>query len=433
MNLEDCSGCGIQGWGWQDNGWGVGVLGPQIFFQNTGQQTLRVQVREDGLSIDQIVLSPTTYLNSSPGALKNDTTILPRSGGGGGDPPPVVSSVTPNTGPTGGGTAVTITGSGFQSGAAVTFGGAAATNVVVTNAAQITANTAPRSAGTVNVVVTNPDGQSGTLTNGFIYTAPPPPPNPAPQFARVFLLVEENHSFESVINGSSMPYLNSLASRYGLAMNYFANTQPSIGNYFMLTTGQIITNDSNFSGTVSVDNIVRQLTAAGKSWKSYAESLPSVGYTGDNAYPYVKRHNPFAYFSDVLESPAQLNRLVPFSQFAADLANNQLPHFSYIIPNQQNNAHDCPAGMPSCTDADKLAAADNWLQANIAPLLASATFQQGGLLIITFDESEQRGHTARRRPHSDAGYKLARRDQGSSQRPSTSTRARSGCCIRLWD
>ncbi|HJQ71510.1 MAG TPA: IPT/TIG domain-containing protein [Blastocatellia bacterium] len=390
MNLEDCSGCGIQGWGWQDNGWGIGVLGPQIFFQTTGTQTLRVQVREDGLSIDQIVLSPTNYLNSSPGALKNDTTILPRSGGGGGNPPPVVNAVTPNTGPTSGGTAVTITGSGFQSGASVTFGGTAATNVTVTNAAQITANTPARSAGSVNVVVTNPDGQSGTLTNGFTYTQPPPPPpppTPAPQFARVFLLVEENHSFENVINGSSMPYLNSLASRYGLAMNYFANTQPSIGNYFMLTTGQIITNDSNFSGTVSVDNIVRQLTAAGKSWKSYAESLPSVGYTGDNAYPYVKRHNPFAYFSDVLDSPAQLNRLVPFSQFAADLANNQLPHFSYIIPNQLNNAHDCPAGIPSCTDADKLVAADNWLQANIAPLLASATFQQGGLLIITFDES----------------------------------------------
>ncbi|HEX5732940.1 MAG TPA: hypothetical protein VF131_08915, partial [Blastocatellia bacterium] len=83
MNLEDCSGCGVQGWGWQDNGWGVGVMGPAIYFQTTGQQTIRVQVREDGLSIDQIVLSPTTYLNSSPGALKNDTTIIPKS-----SPPP---------------------------------------------------------------------------------------------------------------------------------------------------------------------------------------------------------------------------------------------------------------------------------------------------------------------------------------------------------
>jgi hypothetical protein len=81
INLEDCSGCGLSGWGWQDNGWGIGVMGPLVYFQNSGAHTLRVQVREDGLSIDQIVLSPQTYLNSSPGTLMNDTTILPRPDG----------------------------------------------------------------------------------------------------------------------------------------------------------------------------------------------------------------------------------------------------------------------------------------------------------------------------------------------------------------
>src|SRR5207302_688563 len=78
VNLEDCSGCGLAGWGWQDNGWGVNVLGPDIYFASTGTQTLRVQVKEDGLSIDQIVLSSGKYRTSAPGALKNDTTILPR-------------------------------------------------------------------------------------------------------------------------------------------------------------------------------------------------------------------------------------------------------------------------------------------------------------------------------------------------------------------
>jgi len=78
MNLEDCLGCGLAGWGWQDNGWGQNVLGPLVYFASTGPQTIRVQVREDGLSIDQIVLSPNTYINGSPGLLKRDTTILPR-------------------------------------------------------------------------------------------------------------------------------------------------------------------------------------------------------------------------------------------------------------------------------------------------------------------------------------------------------------------
>ena len=88
INLEDGLAGGLQGWGWQDNGWGVGVLGPQIFFQTTGVQTLRIQAREDGLSIDQIVISPSTYLFSSPGALKNDTLILAAASGGGTAPVP---------------------------------------------------------------------------------------------------------------------------------------------------------------------------------------------------------------------------------------------------------------------------------------------------------------------------------------------------------
>ncbi len=89
-NLEDCSGCGISGWGWQDNGWGVGVLGPALYFDKTGTQTLRIQNREDGLSIDQIILSPSKFLNSSPGALKKDATIYAATQGSmaGGPPPP---------------------------------------------------------------------------------------------------------------------------------------------------------------------------------------------------------------------------------------------------------------------------------------------------------------------------------------------------------
>jgi acid phosphatase len=208
-----------------------------------------------------------------------------------------------------------------------------------------------------------------------------------PLFDRVFIVALENQSFSSVTGGPSMPYFNTLANRYGLAVNYFGNTHPSIGDYFWLTTGQNITNDSNFSGTVTADNIVRQLNAAGKSWKAYAQSIPSTGWTGGDSYPYVKRHNPFAYFSDVLGSQSLANNIVGLGQYTQDLGNNQLPNYSFIIPDQQNNAHDCPAAIPSCTNADKLAAADNFLKTHIDPLIASASFRQGGLLIITFDES----------------------------------------------
>ena len=82
-NLENCTGCGLSGWGWQDNGWGFNVNGPRIYFATTGPQTLRIQTREDGLSIDQIILSPSpaSFLSASPGALKNDTRIYPAASG----------------------------------------------------------------------------------------------------------------------------------------------------------------------------------------------------------------------------------------------------------------------------------------------------------------------------------------------------------------
>ncbi|HXG19026.1 MAG TPA: LamG-like jellyroll fold domain-containing protein [Methylomirabilota bacterium] len=83
---------------------------------------------------------------------------------------PTVSSVSPASGPTSGGTSVTIAGTNFATGASVSFGGTAATTVSVVSATSITATTPAHAAGVVSVVVTNPDGQSGTLTNGFTYT-----------------------------------------------------------------------------------------------------------------------------------------------------------------------------------------------------------------------------------------------------------------------
>jgi hypothetical protein len=75
--LEECGGCGLTGWGWQDDGDGAGVLGPLVYFAQSGLHTMRIQTREDGLSIDQIVLSARNYLNAAPGAARNDATILP--------------------------------------------------------------------------------------------------------------------------------------------------------------------------------------------------------------------------------------------------------------------------------------------------------------------------------------------------------------------
>ena len=208
-------------------------------------------------------------------------------------------------------------------------------------------------------------------------TPPPGPPPPPSPFNHVFIVVEENTNYANVIGNSSMPYLNGLAQQYGLATQYYADTHPSIGNYFMMTVGDIIANNDSYSGPlVTKDNVVRQLLKAGKTWKSYAEDLPRVGYTGPDVGNYARKHNTLALVADVVNDSTQVKNLVPFSQFATDLTNNTLPNYAFIVPNLCNDAHSCA-----------LSTADGWLETNIDPLIKSAQFQQDGVLIITFDES----------------------------------------------
>jgi acid phosphatase len=203
----------------------------------------------------------------------------------------------------------------------------------------------------------------------------------------VFLVVLENHSFSEVIGNPAMPYLNALAAAHSLAGNYFANAHHSIADYFMLTTGQVESTDNNFSGTVADDNVVRAISGAGKSWKAYMESLPAVGYTGNDVYPYLKHHNPFSYLTDVLNASTQAANIVPLAQLSLDLSSGTAPAFAFIVPNVENDAHDCPGGGSNCSDPEKLAAADNWLRTNIDPVINSPAFSNG-VLIITWDESD---------------------------------------------
>ena len=217
----------------------------------------------------------------------------------------------------------------------------------------------------------------------------------AQKIRHVFILVEENESYADVIaNTKDMPYLNMLASSYAYSKNYFADTHPSIGNYFMLTTGKIISNKDSSSGTITQDNIVRRLIAAGKTWKEYSESLPQVGYDGGDTDSYSQHHNPISYFSDVRSDSGQLQNLVPFSQLAVDIASGNLPDYAFIVPNDRDNAHSCPAGT-GCTNEQKMQTADKWLKTNIDGLIHSSDFEApgGGLLVITFDEAAKSNGT----------------------------------------
>ncbi len=217
---------------------------------------------------------------------------------------------------------------------------------------------------------------------------PPPAPTPAPVINHVVLVVLENHGYNTIFHNPAAPYLNDLAARYGLAANYYGNSHGSLKDYFMLTTGVTASENGSFIGLYTADNLVREMIAGKRTWKSYAMSLPSVGFI-DDAYPYLKKHNPFVYLSDVINDPAQRNNLVPLTQFTTDLNAGTLPNFSYVLGDMVHDMHDCPGGAGvTCPDTDKIVAGDTWLKATIEPLISNPAFQRDGLLVVVFDEAE---------------------------------------------
>lgn len=133
-------------------------------------------IAEDALATTTSTFSATANLGYSTDWVMQMATFRAAGQGPPVNPAPTVTSISPLSGTTAGGTAVTITGTGFLTGASVTIAGSAATNVSVTSSSSITATTPAHAAGVVAVTVTNTDGKSSTLNNAFTYTAANQPP-----------------------------------------------------------------------------------------------------------------------------------------------------------------------------------------------------------------------------------------------------------------
>jgi hypothetical protein len=97
VNLWTCATCQTSGWGWQRNAYWLGDSG-DVWFPTAGAHQIRVQVREDGIEVDQIVISPSTYVNSAPGSAQGDTTIVAETVGLL-PPPPVPPPLPPPSNP----------------------------------------------------------------------------------------------------------------------------------------------------------------------------------------------------------------------------------------------------------------------------------------------------------------------------------------------
>lgn len=191
----------------------------------------------------------------------------------------------------------------------------------------------------------------------------------------VVVVVFENHAYEQVIGSSSAPYLNNTLKAGGASLtNSFGLTHPSQPNYMDLFSGatQGITNDNCYTPQFSsAANLGSELLAAGKTWTSYNEGLPSQGSTvcTNSATKYARKHNPWFAFSNV-----PLNSADTFSQFPSNYAN--LPKVSFVTPNLCSDMHDC-----------SISTGDTWLQNNLG---AYATWAKNNnsILLVTFDEDD---------------------------------------------
>jgi acid phosphatase len=194
------------------------------------------------------------------------------------------------------------------------------------------------------------------------------------RFDHVVIAIFENHQYGSVINNPNAPYLSGLAGQGANFTQSFAITHPSQPNYLALFSGstQGVTNDScphTFSGA----SLGSQLTAAGRTFTGYSESMPSDGFTGCTSGRYARKHNPWADFSAV-SAAANLR----YTRFPTSF--DSLPTLSFVVPNLCDDMHDC-----------SVATGDSWARANLDGYAQWAK-THNSLLIVTFDEDDSAGN-----------------------------------------
>lgn len=248
------------------------------------------------------------------------------------------------------------------------------------------------------------------------------------RIGHVFVLILENEDYSNSFGpGSAAPYLaTTLPAQGALLQNYYGTGHNSMDNYVSMTSGQspnLLTQldcqsytDFTGAGTASngqaigqgciyptsVGNITDQLKAAGLSWRAYMEDMgntpsresatcghPAFGaqdgtQTATAADMYATRHNPFVYYHSIVDDQSYCDsHVVNLSQLPGDLAANT-PNYVFITPSLCHDGHDSP-----CADGEPggLTSINSFLQEWVPKITSSAAFQQDGLLIITFDES----------------------------------------------
>lgn len=210
-------------------------------------------------------------------------------------------------------------------------------------------------------------------------TGPTPSPEP-----HVLVIVEENQGYNSTQTdcGIDNSYFCLLASEYASIVPWYGVAHPSLPNYLAITSGSTHGCLSDgCPGPFAVDNLGYQLTRAGIPWTAYMKSMPSPCYRGLDLGEYAKKHDPFAFYSDLLDKGACVQHVLPYpgaGHLLSALDATGSPDYVWITPNLLDDMHD-----------GTVAQGNAWLHANLGPVLSSPWFTRfNSTVIVTEDEND---------------------------------------------
>ncbi|MDB4972547.1 MAG: phosphoesterase [Myxococcaceae bacterium] len=219
-----------------------------------------------------------------------------------------------------------------------------------------------------------------------------------PKTARtVFMILMENKDWSHILRSEkSARYIHQLLAGEAAYCRNYRNElgkgrHPSEPNYIILEAGGTYGLDTDgVPGKLhcarGVPHLASLLSKKGLGWKSYQEGISGLGCPLRSGIRYAPRHNPVLYFDDISgadcsdhASPVCESHVRPFHELAADLLHDRVGHYNFITPDLCNDMHD------DC-DGDPIRRGDDWLRDVVPMIQASASYQRGGVIFITWDE-----------------------------------------------